>query len=98
MRNIIARLEKNDYEIMVYRTENGLEGINIIQSGEKYAPQISDKFGAATLAETEFTIGTVSYGGLAVEEIKEVMAGYEKAIAATEYFKEILVAIEKAEA
>ena len=98
MRKIIAKLEKNGYEVMVYRTENGLEGINIKQSEEKYAPQISDKFGAATLAETEFTISTTSYGGLTVEEIKEVMTGYEKAIEAAEYFKEILVAIEKAEA
>lgn len=98
MRKMIAKLEKNDYEVVVYGEENGVRGINIIQSGEKYAPQISDKFGALTIGETEFTIETVSYGGVTVEEMKEVMAGYEKAIEAVEYFKKILVAIEDAEA
>lgn len=98
MRKIIAKLEKNGYEALVYSAESGIQGVNIIQSGNKYAPQITDTFGAATLAETEFTISTTSYGGLTVDEIKEVMAGYEKAVEAVEYFKEILVAIEKAEA
>ena len=90
MRNLITKLEKNGYEVRVFRTENGTEVLRVIQSEEKYAPQISDKFGAATISETEFTIGTVSYGGLAVEEIKEVITGYEKAVEAVEYFKEQL--------
>lgn len=98
MRKMIAKLEKNGYKLMVYRTESGMEGINVIQSGEKHAPQISDKFGALTIGETEFTIETVSYGGVTVEEMKAVMAGYEKAIEAVEYFKKLLVAIENAEA
>lgn len=96
MRKIIAKLEKNGYEALVYSAESGIQGVNIIQSGEKYAPQITDTFGAVTLGETEFVIGTASYGGLAVEEIKEVMAGYEKAIEAVEYFKEKLAIIENA--
>lgn len=98
MRNIIAKLEKNGYEVMVYRTESGITGVNVVQSGKEYAPQITDTFGAETLGETEFTIMTTSYGGLTVKEIKKVMAGYEKAIEAVEYFKEQLVVIEKAEA
>lgn len=98
MRKIIAELEMNGYKALVYGAESGIQGVNIIQSGEKYAPQITDTFGALTLAETEFTIGTTSYGGLTAEEIKEVIAGYEKAVEAVEYFKAILIAIEKAEA
>lgn len=90
MNKLITKLEKNGYELRLFSTESGTELIRVIQSEEKYAPQISDKFGAATISETEFTIGTISYGGLAVEEIKEVMTGYEKAIEAVEYFQEQL--------
>ena len=90
MSKLTTKLEKNGYEVRLFSTERGTELIRVIQSEEKYAPQISNKFGAATISETEFTIGTVSYGGLPVEEIKEVMTGYEKAIEAVEYFKEQL--------
>lgn len=90
MRTLITKLEKNGYEVRVFSTENGTEVIRVIQSEEKYAPQISDKFGAETISDTEFTIGTTSYGGLEVEEIKAVMSGYEKAIEAVEYFKKEL--------
>lgn len=96
MRKFVAELEKNGYKAIVYSAESGIQGVNIIQSGEKYAPQITDTFGAVTLAETEFTISTTSYGGLAVEEIKEVVAGYEKAVETVEYFKEKLAEIENA--
>lgn len=90
MRKLTTKLEKNGYEVRLFNTERGTELIRVIQSEEKYAPQISNKFGAATISETEFTIGTVSYGGLPVEEIKEVITGYEKAVEAVEYFKEQL--------
>ena len=90
MRTLTTKLEKNGYELRLFSTESGTELIRVIQSEEEYAPQISDRFGASTISETEFTIGTVSYGGLAVEEIKEIVTGYEKAIEAVEYFKEQL--------
>lgn len=96
MRKFIAELEKNGYKAIVYSAESGIQGVNIIQNGETYAPQITDTFGAVTLAETEFTISTTSYGGLTVEEIKEVVAGYEKAVEAVEYFKGKLAEIENA--
>lgn len=90
MRKLITKLEKNGYEVRVFSTENGTEVLRVIQNEERYAPQISDKFGAETISDTEFTIGTTSYGGLEVEEIKAVMSGYEKAIEAVEYFKKEL--------
>ena len=90
MNTLITKLEKNGYELRLFNTENETELVRVIQNEERYAPQISEKFGATTISETEFTIGTVSYGGLPVEEIKEVMTGYEKAIEAVEYFKEQL--------
>lgn len=90
MRKLITKLEKNGYEVRVFSTENGTEVLRVIQNEERYAPQISDKFGTETISDTEFTIGTTSYGGLEVEEIKAVMSGYEKAIEAVEYFKKEL--------
>lgn len=90
MNKLITKLEKNGYELRLFERENGAKVISVIQNEERYAPQISEKFGAMTISETEFTIGTVSYGGLPVEEIKAVMSGYEKAIEAVEYFKEQL--------
>ena len=90
MNTLITKLEKNGYELRLFNTENETELVRVIQNEERYAPQISEKFGATTISETEFTIGTVSYGGLPVEEIKEVITGYEKAVEAVEYFKEQL--------
>ena len=90
MNTLITKLEKNGYEVRVFRKENGAEVISVIQNEEKYAPEISEKFGATTISETEFTIGTISYGGLPVEEIKKMMTGFEKAVEAVEYFKEEL--------
>lgn len=90
MNTLITKLEKNGYELRLFSTENGTELVRVIQNEERYAPQISEKFGATSISETEFTIGTVSYGGLPVEEIKKVMTGYEKAIEAVEYFEEQL--------
>lgn len=95
MRKLITKLAKNGYEVIVFGTENGTKGFNIIQNEEKYAPTISDKFGAATISETEFRIETVSYGGLEVDEIREMVAGYEKAVEAAEYFKKQLIVIEQ---
>ena len=86
----VTKLEKNNYEVFVYSPESGVTGINIIQSGNKYAPQISDKFGAMTLNEIEFTIGTASYGGLPVKEINDLILAYERAVEAVEYFEEEL--------
>ena len=96
MRRMVTVLEKNGYEVMVYGEESGVEGINIIQSGNKYAPQITEKFGAVTLGETEFEIATTSYGGLPVKEINDFIAAYENAVEAVEYFKEKLIRIENA--
>ena len=86
----VTILEKNNYEVFVYSPESEVTGINIIQSGNKYAPQISDKFGAENISEIEFTIGTVSYGGLPVREINDLILAYENAVEAVEYFQEQL--------
>ena len=50
MNKLITKLEKNGYELRLFSTESGTELIRVIQSEEKYAPQISDKFGAATIS------------------------------------------------
>lgn len=91
---IIIKLEEKGYELTIYRDEDNYTGLNIKQSTAKYAPAIYhesslDDFTIlkeGRYSEIEFSIQTTSYGAKSVEEIGDVVTGYQDAIKAVQVF------------
>lgn len=73
--------EIGDYKIIADTYNSGFMSINITRkNGNKYLPLIYVEHDLEECTLCKFSIQTTSYGSLAINEIEEVIKGFEQAV------------------